>query len=132
MRVGLPNTVKKRQSIPKSAQIREFFPRKTRLMIMAEELFGDEIFTLTDEEGNESEFELIGSHECDGVTYLALVPLEDNEKGEYVILKTKKDDDGEEILVTIDDDDEFDRIADIFDDMLFDEIDYGSDEQGDN
>ena len=31
---------------------------------------------------------------------------------------------GEEILVTIDDDDEFDRVADFFNDMLFDEVDY--------
>lgn len=99
---------------------------------MAEKLFDDEIFTLTDEDGNESEFELIGSHECDGSTYLALVPLEDNDNGEYVILKTKKDEDGEEILVTIDDDDEFDRIADIFDDMLFDELDYDNNDNGDN
>ena len=30
---------------------------------MAEEFMGDEIFTLTDEEGNESEFELIASQE---------------------------------------------------------------------
>ena len=39
---------------------------------------------------------------------------------EYVILKFEKDEDGEDILVTIDDDDEFDRIADIFDDMFSD------------
>ena len=89
-----------------------------------EELFGDEIFTLTDDEGNELEFELIGSHEIDGVTYLALVPLKDNEEGEYVILKTQIDENGEEMLVTIDDDNEFDRIADVFEDMLFDEIDH--------
>jgi len=89
-----------------------------------EELFGDEIFTLTDDEGNELEFELIGSHEIDGVTYLALVPLIDNDEGEYVILKTQLDDNGEEMLVTIDDDNEFDRIADVFEDMLFDEIDH--------
>jgi uncharacterized protein YrzB (UPF0473 family) len=95
---------------------------------MAEEFFGDEIFTLTDDEGNENQFELIGSHELDGVTYLALVPLdekgEDHEEGEYVILKLDIDDNGEEVLVTIDDDDEFDRIADIFDEELFGEIDY--------
>ncbi len=89
------------------------------------QLFGDEIFTLTDEEGNEIEFELIGSHEIDGVMYLALIPLADNEDGEYVILKIQPDEQtGEEMLVTIDDDNEFDRIADVFEDMLFDEIDH--------
>ena len=92
---------------------------------MAEELFEEaEIFTLTDEEGNENQFELIGSHEMDGVTYLALVPIDDNDDEEYVILKVEQDEDGEDILVTIDDDDEFDRIADVFDDELFGEVDY--------
>ncbi len=91
---------------------------------MAEELFNDEIYTLTDDEGNESQFELLASREIDGVTYFALIPIEDNDNGEYVILKSEIDEDGEEMLVTIDDDDEFDRIADIFDDELFSEVDY--------
>ena len=82
----------------------------------------DEIFTLTDDDGVESEFRLLASHELDGVTYLALEPLVDNENGEYVILRVDFDEDTqEETLVTIDDDDEFDRIADIFDDMLFED-----------
>ena len=46
---------------------------------MADELFNEEVFTLTDEEGNEKQFELLGSQEIDGNTYLALVPVEDNE-----------------------------------------------------
>ena len=82
-----------------------------------------EIYTLTDEEGNEAEFELAGSRELDGETYFALIPMTpDND--EYVILKADNADDGEQILVTIDDDDEFNRIADIFEEELFDEIDY--------
>ena len=32
--------------------------------------------------------------------------------------------DGEETLISIDDDDEFDDVADYFDDLLADEIDY--------
>lgn len=82
--------------------------------------FEEEIFTLTDEDGSESEFRLLASHELDGITYLALEPLEDNENGEYVILRLDYDEAAdEETLVTIDDDDEFDAVADIFDDMLF-------------
>jgi uncharacterized protein YrzB (UPF0473 family) len=33
------------------------------------------------------------------------------------------DEDGEEMLVTLDDDAEFDKVADIFDDMFSEEID---------
>ncbi len=93
---------------------------------MADEIFDEEIFTLTDEDGEEKQFELIGSAELDGETYLALVPLEDNENNEYVILKSDVDDEGDDILVTIDDDDEFNRVAEIFDEELFEEIDYDS------
>ncbi len=95
---------------------------------MSEELYGDEIFTLTDEEGNENEFELLGSTEMDGVTYLALEPTAENPDGEYVILKMEKDGD-EDILVTIDDDDEFERVADFFEDELFNEVDYDTEEE---
>ncbi|MBE6676257.1 MAG: DUF1292 domain-containing protein [Clostridia bacterium] len=86
-----------------------------------------EFFTLTDEDGNEIEFELIGTVDVEGVTYHAMIPADQQgeEQGfyEYVILKTEEDEDGEEMLVTIDDDAEFDKIADIFDDMFSEEID---------
>lgn len=93
------------------------------------EEFESNIVTLTDEEGNESEFEIIGSHEMDGALYLALIPADGEEGDEYVILRVETDENGEEILVSIDDDDEFDKIADIFDDELFSEIDYDADEK---
>ena len=84
-----------------------------------------EKITLTDENGVESEFELIGSAELNGNQYFACVPTEggDPEYLEYVILKLIIDEDGEEMLVTIDDDDEFEDVADYFDDALADEID---------
>lgn len=85
--------------------------------------FEQEVFTLTDEEGNESDFELIGSMEIDGVTYVALLPLEGNDD-EYVILKLTVDEDGDETLVTIDDDDEFDKVADAFEDEFMGDIDH--------
>jgi len=92
---------------------------------MADEIFeSEDMITLTDEDGVEMHFNILGSCEVEGVKYLALIPLEDNEAEEYVILKLEADESGEELLVTIDDDEEFDRIADIFEDELFDEIDY--------
>ena len=87
------------------------------------EFVNGEIYTLTDEEGNENEFELLGTYEKDEKTYLALVPLAD-EDGEFVILRAEIDENGEELLETIDDDDEFYAVADYFEDTLFDEIDY--------
>ncbi len=92
---------------------------------MADEIFETEdIFTLTDEDGVEMQFTLLGSCEIDGKEYLALIPVEDNEEGEYVILRRETDENGEDLLVTIEDDEEFDRVADLFEDELFSDIDY--------
>ena len=98
---------------------------------MEENNYESAVFTLTDEDGNEIEFEVIGQHEMNGEHYVALLPADEEEKAtkdgdfewEYVILKLAKDGD-EEILVTVDDDEEFDNIADYFDDLFSQEIDY--------
>jgi len=99
---------------------------------MAEENFDfeTEVFTLTDDEGNESQFELIGNLEIDGKTYVALIPVDGDEE-EYVVLKVVEDESGEEILITIDDDDEFDKVADAFEDEFMSELDYDESETED-
>ena len=90
------------------------------------ELLADEeayIITLTDEEGNESQFALLGELELDGQIYLALIPADNDDADEYVVLKVEVDENGEELLVTIDDDDEFDKVADAFEDQFMGEFD---------
>ena len=81
-----------------------------------------EVLTLTDEEtGEEKDFELLAKAELDGKVYLALVPSNE-ESEEYVILRAEGSDE-DMTLETIDDDDEFDKVADFFDDILFDSED---------
>ena len=82
-----------------------------------------EIVTLTDEEGNESEFEVIGDLVVEGVKYMAFMSTE-GESDEYVVLRCENDEDGELLLVTIDDDDEFDKVSEAFDEVFRSEIDY--------
>lgn len=85
-----------------------------------------EFYTLTDEDGNEIEFELIGAAELSGTRYYAFIPAEDDpdkEFCEYTILKSTVED-GDEMLVSIDDDAEFDMAADYFDELFASEIDY--------
>jgi uncharacterized protein YrzB (UPF0473 family) len=94
---------------------------------MDENIMENDIFTLTDEDGNEIEFELIAQCERNGNKYFAMIPVEDGDKDddvcEYVVLKLALDN-GEEVLVTVDDHDELDDIADYFDDLFASEIDY--------
>ena len=94
---------------------------------MDETMMGDEYYTLTDEDGNELQFELIGKAELKGTQYFAFIPVDaetpNDEFCEYVLLKSVVED-GEEMLVSIDDDEEFDDVADYFDDLFSEEIDY--------
>ena len=67
---------------------------------MEENNYESAVFTLTDEDGNEIEFEVIGQHEMNGEHYVALLPVEEEEKAakggdfewEYVILKLRQSD----------------------------------------
>lgn len=93
---------------------------------VSEEMEEIECFTLTDEEGNESQFEVIGTAILEDVTYYALTELDDQMNqisDEYVILRLEKDENDEDMLISIDNDEEFDRVADYFDDE-FSDIDY--------
>ncbi len=90
-----------------------------------------EFFTLTDEDGNEIEFELVGVTEYKGNTYYAMIPADAADKAaesedffcEYVILKLVEQEDGTYDLVSVEGDEE-DDVADLFDDMFSEEIDY--------
>ncbi len=91
---------------------------------MEEMNINPEIFTLTDEEGNEHEFELMDVMEIDGNTYYALVPYSEDpeaaleEDTELVILKAGADENGVDFLTTIDNDEEYDRIGNLFIDRI--------------
>ncbi len=87
-----------------------------------------DILTLTDEEGNEYEFEVIGDTEIDGNIYIAVIPAgaEADNEGiiEFSLLKQVEVADGEYEFVTLDDEEEFDKVSAVFDDMFDSEEDY--------
>ena len=70
---------------------------------------------LTDEEGNEKEFEHIDTLEANGTVYMAFIPAELNleEEAEVVILKIVEED-GEELLASVDDEEESLRLYNLF------------------
>lgn len=80
---------------------------------MSEE-YGNDIISLMDEEGNETEYEMIDAVELDGQTYVALLPLYENpedivEEDYQVVILKMVEEDGEEILLTINDEAESTR-----------------------
>ena len=81
-----------------------------------EELLNEEevsILSLTDEEGNEVEFELIDSVDYEGVEYLILLPPEE-EASEVVILEVEPHADGTENYLTVDNEDVLNAVFVIF------------------
>ena len=81
-----------------------------------EELLNEEevsILSLTDEEGNEVEFELIDSVDYEGVEYLILLPPEED-AAEVVILEVEPHADGTENYLTVDNEDVLNAVFGIF------------------
>ena len=81
-----------------------------------EELLNEEeisILSLTDEEGNEVEFELIDSVDFEGVEYLILLPPEE-EASEVVILEVEPHTDGTESYLTVDDERGLNEVFKVF------------------
>lgn len=93
--------------------------------------YNPDLISLSDENGNEFNFEVLDAIETDTGRYLALLPTYDDPKkmlddnGELVIVKVGEED-GEEYYYGIEDDDEYETIADAFTERLEDfyEIDH--------
>ena len=100
------------------------------------EAYGPDFITVTDEDGNEFELELVDTLEHNGVPDHALFPAsqEDEESGEpvdvdaddeeygLVIMKTVEEN-GEELLSTLDSDEEIEEIYNLFMERFFQEED---------
>ncbi len=92
--------------------------------------YGNDFVVLTDEEGNEQEFEHISTLEHNDKTYCAFIPAEMSlsEEAEVVILRLENEGTDDEVLVTIDDDAEAEEMFNLFLEELDNE--YFDDEDG--
>ena len=88
---------------------------------MADE-YGSDFITITDEDGNEYELEVLSTVEYNGESYLAVIPA-DSENGsdlEVSILKSS-DEDGEPMLCAVEDEAELQAVYDLIMDSLYEE-----------
>ena len=97
-----------------------------------EENFGPDFITVTDEEGNDFELELVDTLEHKGITYYAMFPAveedeatgqpqdvdADDEEYGLIIMKTIVEN-GEELLSTLDSDEELDEVYELFMERFF-------------
>ena len=90
---------------------------------MGQSEFGSDYITVTDEDGNQLELELIMSFEVDDRSYMAFFPAdmsEDDPDYGYVILRVIEEN-GEEIFATVDDDSELEEAYKTFMTLLLDD-----------
>ena len=74
----------------------------------------DEVIVLTDDEGQEHEFNLIETVTVNDKEYAILQPLDEEEA---IILRFGIDDEGNEVLYDIEDDEEWEKVADAWQEM---------------
>lgn len=88
---------------------------------MADE-YGSDFITITDEDGNEFEVEVLSTVEYNGASYMAVIPAdgEDDLRLEVSILKSVEEDGGP-LLCAIDDEAELQAVYDLVMDSLYDE-----------
>ena len=101
-----------------------------------EENFGPDFITVTDEDGNDFELEMVDTLEHKGVTYYAMFPAveedeatgqpqdvdADDEEYGLVIMKAIEEN-GEELLSTLDSDEELDQVYELFMERFFQDED---------
>ncbi len=85
--------------------------------------YGDNIISISDDEGNDFELLVLDEADMNGVHYLALTEAknpDEEENLEVIILKVIQDEEsGEDLLSTVDSDDELEAIYQIFEDQMF-------------
>ena len=82
------------------------------------------ILTLTDENGNDAEFEYMDCIEYEGKEYLVLIPVED-ESGEIVILEIEPVDEETENYLAVEDESVLNAVFGIFKEKYKDILEFG-------
>ena len=83
-----------------------------------------EIITLEDDLGNEKDFEFLDVVEYEGEEYIILLPADDDEQSEVMILKIESVDDDNENYIGIDDEEILQKVFDIFKERYKDDFDF--------
>lgn len=86
--------------------------------------YGDDFISITDEDGNEYELEVLAELEHNGSRYLALVPAgsdDDAEEDLEVSILKSVEENGEEFLEAIEDDAELEEVYSALMDLIYED-----------
>ncbi len=74
----------------------------------------DTIIVLTDEDGNDVEFEFLDNVEYEGNLYVVMIPVEDEDAGVVIMLLEEGETEDEDSLLTVTDEDIVEAVYEIF------------------
>ncbi|CZR96613.1 hypothetical protein CDFC105_61405 [Clostridioides difficile] len=77
------------------------------------DIMEENIINLIDENGVESQFEIILTLEAEGKEYAILMPLDDEEAEEALIFRIDEDEEGE-ILIPLESDEEYETVVAVY------------------
>ena len=80
----------------------------------------DNIISLLDENGVESQFEVILTLEAENKEYAILMPVDDEEAEEALVFRIDQDAEGE-MLVPLEDDKEYEIVVDVYNTLMDEE-----------
>lgn len=80
--------------------------------------YGSDFITITDDDGNEYELEILHTLEYNGCNYVAAVPASEELSPEVLLFKSIEED-GEPILCIIEDDQELEAVNELLMESLF-------------
>ena len=83
----------------------------------------DNVVVLTDEDGVDTEFEWLDTVEMDDNQYVVLLPMDEEEAEEVVILRLEKDGE-EENFVSVDSEEEINKAFELFKERNADDFDF--------
>ncbi|MCG0276400.1 MAG: DUF1292 domain-containing protein [Thermosediminibacteraceae bacterium] len=81
-----------------------------------------ETITLYDEEGNATEFEVIGVVSVEDNDYAILMPLDEEDEETAYIFRIDTEEDGEEVLTVVEDDEEFEKVKEAWEALCEEEF----------
>ena len=93
--------------------------------------FGRDVISITNEEGEEFELEVLSFVTYKGAEYLALTPAdasEDDEELEISILRSTEDENGEPVLEVVEDEAELEAVYDLLLDQMYEDDEEAEDE----
>lgn len=90
---------------------------------MAED-YGSDYLSIVSDDGTEYELEILSRVEYNGAEYLAVIPAEESDQGDYSVSILKStEEDGEPILSIIEDEGELQAVNDLIMESLYEESD---------